>query len=214
MSDQKQTSSFDVTALSKGILQIADVSFAGARKMAADNLQTLGTIANAASTLGIPGLFPSDDCGCCPPKNECPPSVILSIDRTAYAGERIKVLFNVKNKLNIVKTYKVGVRPLKDQNGSLPANQPVLNKATVTLQPGQVETVTMTIDMVSYLAGHVYETLIVLRELNVNQNIKFTLHVKSYEDIPEAVPRDEKKPIMRFQNWQSHFYCDPKPKIK
>ena len=103
----------------------------------------------------------------------------------------------------------VGVRPLVDENGNTAPAQPQLNKNSVTLNPGQSTLVVMTIDLANFPEGHSYQTDIVLREKDINQNICFSLQVIPFFDVPEAQPRDERKYTSHFQGWQSHYYCDP-----
>ncbi|MBK6731819.1 MAG: hypothetical protein IPG60_12945 [Bacteroidetes bacterium] len=43
-----------------------------------------------------------------------------------------------------------------------------------------------------YIPGYNYETEIVIREKDVNQNICFSLVVNAFENIPVACPRNEK----------------------
>lgn len=160
----------------------------------------------------LTGAKRSDNCGCCPPNCDCPPQCLLTISKNAYPGERVVVPFVIKNTCNTAKTYRVGVRPLMDQFGE-PASLAVqLDKEQVTLNPGQSVTVLMTIDLANeQRTGISFQTDIVLREAEVNQNICFTLHLKAYSHIPVAKPMDESHYLNRFQSWQSHYYCE-KPK--
>lgn len=150
---------------------------------------------------------------CCPPKRECPPHCIASIYRCAMPQERIIVPFQVKNNCSTTKTYQVGVRDLLDQDGNPAPAQPVLNKQTVTLDPGRTERVLMMVDLAQFKLGSTYTAEIVLREKNINQNICFTLEVKDDNPVVTAEPRDEQKIQMHWQSWQSHYYCEPQKKI-
>jgi len=205
--------SFDVNTFTKGLQQLADLSITSLRSSLENSLRTMNSTSNIISSLTqtFPGLKTrKDDCGCCPPpKEECPPRCLINISRTAYAGERIVVPFSVRNVSNSSKTYLVGVRPLVDENGNAAPSQPQLNKTSVTLNPGQSELVIMTVDLANFSQGHSFQTDIVLREKDINQNICFSLQVIPFFDIPEAQPKDEKKYTSHFQGWQSHFYCDP-----
>jgi len=155
-----------------------------------------------------------DDCGACPPECDCPPQCLLNIYREANPGETIIVPFKVKNTLQTAKIYRIGVRPLYDDNGNLLPNQPVLNKTVLNLQPGQSILVEMKIDLTNgYLAGNRYSTEIVIREKEVNQNICFTLNVTSNTCIPEAHPLKEQDYLTHFNDWKSHYYCDSRPTI-
>lgn len=217
MNTQSEKSSRNVGGLSKGILQLADMSFNSMKKVIEGNANTIENIGMALGKIRIPGLSKSkEDCDCCAPKEKCPPGCLLNITRTGYEGERIVVYFKIKNKHYVNKSYRIGVRPLKDENGHTPLQQPVLNKTAVTLTPGESQSVALTIDLRDYLAGHVYKADIVIQEngKNINQNICFTLLVKSYDNIPEAQPRDVQKPMMHFQNWQTHFYCEPRSRAQ
>lgn len=173
--------------------------------------KTIGSITSMLGNMKVsmPGKR-SDDCGCCPPKKECPPRCLTTITKSAFAGERIIVPFKVRNTCNTPRMYQVGVRELKDENGNLAPGQPSLNKTTLNLNGGESQLVYMTLDLVNFPPGHSFATDIVLREKDINQNICFTLNVGSYTNIPEARPIDEKKYYIHFQDWRSHFYCEPK----
>lgn len=146
-------------------------------------------------------------CGCCPPKQHCPPHCILSIHRTAYAGERIIVPFKIKNTHSTTHTYMIGHWPLMDESGNTAPQQPVLSKTSVTLAPNQVELVFMTIDLISFKTGQTYNMEIVLREEKFNQNICFSLFMGDSRDVPVAKPWDEHIVYPKFLDWQTHFTC-------
>ena len=166
------------------------------------------------SAIKLPKLF-KETCNCCPPDCcECPPHCIASINRCAAQGERIIVPFMVKNTCSQAKTYRVGVRELVDADGKAAPSQPILNKQTVTLQPGRSERVLMRLDLDKFENGNSYSTEIVLREKDINQNICFTLKVNDDCQLVTAEPQDEKKYKLRWQSWQSHYYCEPKKDLK
>lgn len=151
------------------------------------------------------------DCDCCPPKEECPPHCLLLITRNASSGEKIIVPFMVKNTCGTTKTYRVGVRELKSIDGNLAPSQPKLNKNSVTLAANQSEQVLMEIDLAGF-QNNTYNAEIVIREKNINQNICFTLVVGN-ANAPVAEPIDEKKYLLHWQSWKSHFYCETPPKV-
>jgi hypothetical protein len=146
---------------------------------------------------------------CCTPQDECPPHCIAAITRCAMPNERIIVPFMVKNNCSTAKTYRIGVRELKDEDGQMAPSQPELNKQSITLQPGRSERVLLGIDLGKFKSGSTYNTEIVLREKEINQNICFTLKVDDECDTVTAEPKDEQKYNLRWQSWQSHFYCEP-----
>lgn len=147
---------------------------------------------------------------CCPPEETCPPHCIATINRQAMAGERIIVPIIVSNKCNTQKTYRVGVRELMDVEGNLAPSQPVLNKTSLTIEPGRSERVLMTLDLANYNNGSSYKAEVVIREREINQNVCFTLNVNDNNGT-EVSPLDEKKFKLKWQSWQSHFYCEPRP---
>ena len=175
---------------------------------ASKNLENMNKI---VSGLGLPFTLPfgKSKHKCCPPYEECPPHCLIQINRNATVGERIVVPFIVKNKCGDVRTYKVGVRELKSLDGNLAPAQPTLNKSSITLEPHQSESILMSIDLEKFPAGETFQTEIVLREKDINQNICFRLTTDSYRNLPVAEPLDEKKHLLRWQSWQSHFYCEP-----
>ena len=116
----------------------------------------------------------------------------------------------VKNKCGGTKHYRIGVRDLKNVDGSMAPSQPILNKHDVTLDAGQSEMVLMSIDLLQVPNGNTYNAEIVLREKDINQNICFKLIVDGNSNVPVAEPLDEKKYLLRWQSWKSHFYCEPK----
>lgn len=145
---------------------------------------------------------------CCTPDESCPPHCIAFITRQAMAGEKILVPFTVTNTCNSQKTYRVGVRELKDLDGNLAPAQPQLNKSGVILDPGRSERVIMSLDVSQFNNGNSYKTEIVIRENEINQNICFTLNVTDHPQT-DVSPFDEKKYKLKWQDWQSHFYCEP-----
>lgn len=147
---------------------------------------------------------------CCAPKNECPPHCIASIVKNAMPNERIIVPFTIKNNCSSPKTYRVGLRELKNADGKMASSQPQLNKEVVTLDPGRSERVLMGIDLGKFETG-TYTAEIVIREKDINQNICFTLIVDE-SDGTLVSPQDEQKYKLRWQGWQSHFYCEPHSK--
>ncbi|MBC7874806.1 MAG: hypothetical protein H7Y01_12465, partial [Ferruginibacter sp.] len=121
------------------------------------------------------------------------------------------VPFMVKNTCSHAKTYRIGVRELIDADGRPAPSQPILNKQTITLQPGRSERVLMQIDLDKFENGSSHSTEIVIRENEINQNICFTLKVNNdCQQVVTAEPQDEKKYKLRWQSWQSHYYCEPK----
>jgi hypothetical protein len=153
------------------------------------------------------GFQSKDNSKCSIPDEKCPPHCIDYISREAMIGERIIVPFLVKNDCSKVKTYRVGVRELKDDDGQLAPAQPILNKVSVTIEPGRRERVLMIIDLHSF-KNSTYTTEIVLREKDINQNICFKLYVNDTHQ-KTITPKDEKKLKLKWLNWQSHFYCEP-----
>jgi hypothetical protein len=205
--EHNKSQSFD--SFTKSLSDLADISTASIKSFIEGNIRTLDSVKDIIGGIGIRGLHKdSCGCGCCPPRQECPQDCLVSIKRIAYAGEKIIVPFKVKNSSHIQKHYRIGMRPLKEDNGNAAPSQPVLNKTEVTLEPNQSELVLMGINLANFQTGHTYRANIVVRENEINQNICFTLIVSSYFDVPEAKPWDERKYSSHFQCWQSHFYCD------
>lgn len=157
----------------------------------------------------IPQLKLQENCNCCPPEETCPPHCMASIKRTAMVGERIIVPFNVKNNCSHTKTFRIGVRELLDEKGTIAPEQPRLNKQSVTLSPGRSEQVLLSLDLAKFNNGSTYTAEIVLREKEINQNICFTLYTGDHAAIT-AQPQDEQKYKLKWQSWKSHFYCEPK----
>ena len=150
---------------------------------------------------------------CCPPCDECPPYCLLTLKRHAYPGEVIIVPFKVRNACGVPKQYRFGVRPLLNQHGQPAPSQPTLDKTFCELQPGQSICIELRLDLTQgYRAGQEYETVIVVRQKEHNQNICFTLCIDSCKDAPVAEPIDEKKLNTHFVSWKHHYYCEPKPR--
>ena len=161
---------------------------------------------------GLLGRTSSFDpaCGpiCCPPKDECPPRCLLRLSRRARPGEVILVPFQIRNASGQPKQYQLGVHPLLDQHGNPAPTQPTLSTTQIQVPPGHTRVVEMRLDLSNYQAGNVYETDIVVREKEVNQNICFTLTVESGADAPVATPHDEQKLQRHFVHWHHHYYCE------
>lgn len=199
--------------LSNSMQNLANVSLKAIKPILDGVISNVSAINKSVLEGGLPAIkipqFKTQDSDCCPPQQTCPPHCLTSISHCAMQGERIMVPFIVKNTCSQTKTYRIGVRELKDQDGNLAPTQPQLNKQSVTLDPGRSERVLMLIDLDKFNSGSVYTTEIVLREKEINQNICFTLMVDDNCNAVTAEPQDEQKYMLRWQSWQSHFYCEP-----
>ncbi len=150
--------------------------------------------------------------GVCPPEPDCPPRCLAEIKRSACPGEVLVVPFNVKNTCGNARTYRLGIRPMVNRQGQPAPSQPWLDRAELHLEPGQIATVTMTVNLMQgFQAGDCYQAEIVIREDKVNQNVCFDLCVDACKPAVEVRPLDEKRYLMRWQNWQDHFYCEQMP---
>ena len=196
-------------AISDNLQQMLDISVSAMKPIVdglTNNFSALNkSVMNVGGvSLKIPQITTPN---CCAPKHECPPHCISNITRQALPGERIIVAFIVKNSCTVTKTWRVGVRELKDENGNLAPAQPILNKQKLTLDAGRSEKVLMEIDLARFQSGSNYQAEIVLREKEFNQNICFTLQMKE-SDATVVSPLDEQKYRLKWQDWQSHFYCE------
>ena len=209
-----QGKAFNAANVTKGVKQLSEST----GKMFQNNFETgmqwINDMQNVLGSMGLNlGQKKDDCCDACPPHCECPPHCLISITRNATVGEIIIVPFKVKNTLQTAKVYKVGVRPIYDNDGNAFPLQPVLNKTDLNLQPGQSILVEMRVIVGNGYTPGTYSTEIVIREKDVNQNICFTLNVTANTNIPEAHPRKEEDYFNHFQDWKSHYYCDRKPTI-
>lgn len=199
--------------LTDSIQKMANLSLGNMKPFIDGMMNNLTAINKTVIATGIPIIkiptIKMKDCNCCPPENVCPPHCMASISKCAMAGERILVPFKIKNTCSISKTYRIGVRELKSDDGQMAPAQPLLDKQSVTLDPGRSEKVLMTIDLEKFNNGSVYTTEIVVRENEINQNICFILSLDGDCNTVVAEPQDEKKYRLRWQNWQSHYYCEP-----
>lgn len=199
--------------LTESFQKMTDVSLASVRPLMDTMFNNISGLNKTFFEKGIPAIqlpqfrLQKDDC--CAPKASCPPHCLTSITRHATEGERIIVPFMIKNTCTTAKTYRVGVRELKDADGNKAPDQPTLNKNQVVLEPGRSERVLMSIDLAKFTQGSAYSTEIVLREKDINQNICFTLIVDASNNIPVAEPLAEQKYRLRWQSWKDHFYCEP-----
>ena len=211
--EQKTKNTIDVQAITDGLQQLADVSLSALRSSVESGIRNMGEMNRIMQGMGagMPGRKKHSDC--CPPEHECPPHCLLHLTRKAYAGESVKIPFAIKNTCHGPKHYRVGVRPLKDAQGNPAPSQPVLDKTEVDLDSGESIAVMMAIDLTNFSAGQSYSAEIVVREKDINQNICFTLYVEGYSNIPVARPLEEKKYLVHWQGWQSHFYCEPVKKV-
>ncbi len=207
----------DISDLQQTIMdsykRMADLSLETMKPFLEGMVENISSVNQSIAETGIPSLtlpvFNPKSSTCCPPETECPPHCIAYITRHAMAGERIVVPFLVRNRCSSEKTYRIGIRELKDEDGNMAPSQPSLNKQSVTLAPGSGERVDMDVDLKSFKAGSIYSTEIVLREKDINQNICFKLVVKGSSEIEEVSPYDEKKYKLKWLDWRSHYYCEP-----
>lgn len=197
--------------LVENIQKMTSVSLEAVQPMVENMTENLFTLNRTFSEKGLPALnvFPSGKkSNCCPPEEKCPPHCIASIHRQAMAGERILVPIVVTNNCSSQKEYRLGVRELLDVDGNIAPAQPTLNKDHITLEPGRSERILLTLDLSNFNNGSSYQTEIVLREREINQNICFSLNVEDH-DFNAVTPYDENRYKLKWQNWQSHFYCEP-----
>jgi hypothetical protein len=197
-------------ALTNSFERMATTSIKTIRSAIENVSLNIGELNTVMSKMGIPmpGLLNAKkDSDCCAPKDECPPHCLIQLTRHAYAGESIMVPFGIKNVCKGPKQYRLGVRELRNIDGTIAPSQPLLNKNTVTLDQGETEMALMKIDLSQFAPG-TYTAEIVIREKDINQNICFNLIVDTYNDVPVATPLDEKKYRLHWQSWQRHFYCE------
>lgn len=196
--------------LTDNFQQITNLSLSALKPVMEGMINSMSSISNSILKNGIPTIqipkIGESNCDC-PPKDNCPPHCIAAIERTAIPGERIITSFSVKNNCNKTKTYRIGVRELKDENGALAPAQPALNKNSVTLDPGASEQVLISIDLSNFNNGSTYKTEIVLREKEINQNVCFTVKVDPSGSTSVA-PLDEQQYLLRWQSWKDHYYCE------
>ena len=206
-----------IKGITDGLQKIASMSMDTVKSSVETASKNMSEVNKVMTSVGLgkftlPLLGKKDSCDCCPPKEECPPHCLLQITRSASAGERIIVPFIVKNKCGGTKHYRIGVRELKNIDGTKAPSQPILNKNNVTLAAGESELVSMGIDLNNFSIG-TYNAEIVLREKDINQNICFKLVVSDNTNAPVAEPLDEKKYRLHWQSWRSHFYCETPLKV-
>jgi len=214
--DSKSTTTADVQkTLADNFQQLTNLSVSTLKPMMEGFLKNITAINNSVIKNGLPLIqipqLNTGNCDCCPPQESCPPHCIASITRNALEGERIVVPFMVKNDCNQTKTYRIGVRELNDENGAAAPSQPVLNKNSVTLDPGRSEKVLITVDLSDFKNGSIYTTEIVLREKEINQNICFTLTVED-PNATVVIPQSEQQSRLKWQSWKDHYYCE-KPTV-
>src|SRR5687767_747829 len=116
-----------IKSITDGLQKLADISM-GTFKTSVENAsKNITEMSKVMSNIGLPTfnlpLLKNDKHDCCPPKEECPPHCLLQISRTASAGERIIVPFMVKNKCGATKRYRIGIRDLKNADGSKAPSQ-------------------------------------------------------------------------------------------
>jgi hypothetical protein len=197
--------------LTNNLQQLTNLSVSAFKPVMEGMINNMSSISNSILKNGLPQIkIPSlntGDCDCCPPKQTCPPHCIAAITRSAMEGERIITAFTVKNDCSHTKSYRIGVRELKDENGAMAPAQPTLNKNFVTLDAGRSEQVLVTLDLANFSNGSTYTTEIVLREKEINQNICFTLIVEN-SNSTLVTPQDENQYKLRWQSWKDHYYCE------
>ncbi len=197
--------------LTDNLQQLTNLSLSALKPVIEGMINSMSTLTNSILKNGIPTIqipiIGGSNCDC-PPKENCPPHCIAALKRTAMPGERIITSFTVKNDCNKTKTYRIGLRELKDENGALAPAQPVLNKNSVTLDPGASEQVLVSVDLANFNNGSTYATEIVLREKEINQNVCFTIKVENSAGASVS-PLDERQYLLRWQSWKDHYYCEP-----
>lgn len=213
---QQKTMEKTLNTITGGLQKMADISLETFKFSVQNTLKNVNELKNTISSID-PGIFKLPltkkyNCDCCPPVAECQPEYLLKINRIASSGERVVVRFVVKNEGNETRTYRIGIRALKSIEGSAAPSQPVLNKNNITLDAGSAEVILMTLDLERFQNGENYNTEIVIREREINQNIYFSILIDN-NSLPVAKPLDEKKYLLHWQSWKSHFYCETPLKV-
>lgn len=197
--------------LTDNFQQLTNSSLSAFKPVMEGIINNVSSISNSILKNGLPQIkipqLSTSNCDCCPPKQTCPPHCIAAITRYAIQGERIITAFTVENNCSQTKSYRIGVRELKDESGNLAPSQPMLNKTFVTLDPGRSEQVLVTLDLANFQNGSTYTTEIVLREKEINQNVCFTVIVESISSTT-VTPLDENQYKLRWQSWKDHYYCE------
>ena len=205
---QPKKTTFQATPLLKGLQQLSERSsryFVEAMQANTRAMQDL--VEGYQQSFDTEGK--QHKVACCPPQEKCPPHCLAILERRAHPGEVIVVPFVVRNVCGGIRKYHIGVRPLHDPEGQPTPKQPVVDKNEVTLQPDQAVIVRLKLDLSEgFQPGACYQTEIVLREKEVNQNICFRLCVEGYGELPEIHPRDEHEYFHHFVGWDKHFYCE------
>jgi hypothetical protein len=196
-----------LSAMKAMSLQMVEQAYDAGQKMA-EQIEGVYRAYGAMAGMGQAAARVLNYAGCCPPEDVCPPRCLLTLCRDAYPGEVIVVPFVIHNASSFAKTYQVGVHPLLDEEGNAAPASATLDQTSVTVAPFQSRLVQMRINLNGFKAGSVYHTDVVIRERDHNQDICFTLNVKSFADAPVATPLDERKMNRHFVGWQAHFYCD------
>ncbi|MEP6465279.1 MAG: hypothetical protein ABJB05_03195 [Parafilimonas sp.] len=208
-SKSKNTADLQKT-LTDNFQQLTNLSLSALKPMMEGMINNMSSISNSILKNGLPTIqipkIGESNCDC-PPEETCPPHCIAAITRYAMQGERIITSFTVQNDCNQTKTWRIGVRDLKDENGALAPAQPILNKNFVTLDAGRSEQVLVSLDLGNFNNGSTYTTEIVLREKEINQNICFTLIVDN-SGSTLVTPLDEQQYLLRWQSWKDHYYCE------
>jgi len=197
--------------LTDNFQQLTNLSLSAFKPVVEGMINNVSSMSNSILKNGLPQIkipqLGASDCDCCPPKQTCPPHCIAAITRYGIQGERIITAFTVENDCSKTKSYRIGVRELKDESGNLAPSQPQLNKTFVTLDPGRSEQVLVTLDLANFSNGSTYATEIVLREKEINQNVCFTVIVENISSTT-VIPQDENKYKLRWQSWKDHYYCE------
>lgn len=197
--------------VTENLQQLTNLSMNAFKPVMEGMISNVSNISNSILKTGLPQIkipqFKIGNSNCCPPEETCPPQCIASITKNAMEGERMIAAFTVKNDCSKTKSYRIGVRELKDESGNMAPAQPTLNKSFITLDAGRSEQVLVMLDLANFKNGSTYSTEIVLREKEINQNVCFTVNVGNASSTT-VTPQDENKYKLRWQSWKDHYYCE------
>ena len=157
------------------------------------------------SALPTRSLFGTEDC-CDIPEQDCPPRCVCEIDWEASPGETVQASIKVTNRGSTTRNFSF--IPTRLEGASPSPGVPTVTPSSKTLAPGEVVSVTVSIQIAGvYQPGQTYTGEVLIRG-SWEQCVKLRLRVCTSSNCQCEVEQGDPPVRIRAHRWYDHFRCE------
>lgn len=170
----------------------------------------LKELLGAVGLAGLPMPSLARARACRLPECHCPPSDLGNVRRVVDRPERVDIAVRLRNSSSRARTFEVQAGALVSHGGDVGGAAGV-SPAAVTLDPGEVAVVKITVDASKHRAGVDYDGVVRIRAKGCeDMTLGVTVHVATaVESAPLVDLHCCCRPNVRPLRWYHHYYCDP-----